>query len=397
MSHLRLRLVIAVGSTRRASSAGGALAAPTELFFSEYIEGSSNNKALEIYNGTGAPIDLAARRLLGADVLQRRRHRRSDDQPDRHRRARATCTSSRRPRRRRRSSPRPTRRTAPAGSTATTPSRSARARPCSTSIGQVGFDPGTEWGTGLTSTRTTRSAARRRSRAATRSAPTPSTRPSSGTASRPTPSSASARTSATPPPGDAAPSVALDHARERRDDVPLHTNVSVTFSEPVDVTAPGTRSRARHGRAHGDGERRPDDVHARPRPAIRAGESCTFTVGDRPSPTRTRTTRPTRWPPTTRSRFTTPRPPGRASTTSRARRTSRRSPAGASRRAGRRHGRRENGFYIQDPSPDARPGAPPRGLRLHGASADASPSATAVTVDAARVDEFRPGGAASRT
>lgn len=31
---------------------------PTELFFSEYIEGSSNNKALEIYNGTGAPINL---------------------------------------------------------------------------------------------------------------------------------------------------------------------------------------------------------------------------------------------------------------------------------------------------------------------------------------------------
>jgi predicted extracellular nuclease len=37
-----------------------ARAAPTELFFSEYIEGSSNNKALEIYNGTGASIDLAA-------------------------------------------------------------------------------------------------------------------------------------------------------------------------------------------------------------------------------------------------------------------------------------------------------------------------------------------------
>ncbi|GAA6527041.1 hypothetical protein IDVR_28380 [Intrasporangium sp. DVR] len=34
-------------------------AAPTELFISEYIEGSSNNKALEIYNGTGAPINLA--------------------------------------------------------------------------------------------------------------------------------------------------------------------------------------------------------------------------------------------------------------------------------------------------------------------------------------------------
>ena len=35
-------------------------AAPTELFFSEYIEGSSNNKALEIYNGTGSAVDLAA-------------------------------------------------------------------------------------------------------------------------------------------------------------------------------------------------------------------------------------------------------------------------------------------------------------------------------------------------
>jgi uncharacterized protein len=34
--------------------------APTDLFFSEYIEGSSNNKALEIYNGTGTDIDLAA-------------------------------------------------------------------------------------------------------------------------------------------------------------------------------------------------------------------------------------------------------------------------------------------------------------------------------------------------
>lgn len=32
---------------------------PTELFFSEYIEGTSNNKAFEIFNGTGAAIDLS--------------------------------------------------------------------------------------------------------------------------------------------------------------------------------------------------------------------------------------------------------------------------------------------------------------------------------------------------
>ena len=47
--------------------AAGAFVAPapasaqsTELFFSEYIEGTSNNKALEIFNGTGAPVDLTA-------------------------------------------------------------------------------------------------------------------------------------------------------------------------------------------------------------------------------------------------------------------------------------------------------------------------------------------------
>ncbi len=40
--------------------AGGAVEAQTsELFFSEYIEGSSNNKAVEIYNGTGASVDLS--------------------------------------------------------------------------------------------------------------------------------------------------------------------------------------------------------------------------------------------------------------------------------------------------------------------------------------------------
>ena len=51
--------VVAVGLPLVATSPARA-AAPTEVFFSEYIEGSSNNKALEIYNGTGAPIDLAA-------------------------------------------------------------------------------------------------------------------------------------------------------------------------------------------------------------------------------------------------------------------------------------------------------------------------------------------------
>jgi uncharacterized protein len=41
------------------TNVGAAVAVPTNLFFSEYIEGSSNNKALEIYNGTGSAVDLA--------------------------------------------------------------------------------------------------------------------------------------------------------------------------------------------------------------------------------------------------------------------------------------------------------------------------------------------------
>ena len=32
----------------------------TDLFFSEYIEGWSNNKALEIYNPTNQEVDLSA-------------------------------------------------------------------------------------------------------------------------------------------------------------------------------------------------------------------------------------------------------------------------------------------------------------------------------------------------
>ena len=36
------------------------VAPTTGVFFSEYVEGSSNNKAIEVYNGSGAPIDLAA-------------------------------------------------------------------------------------------------------------------------------------------------------------------------------------------------------------------------------------------------------------------------------------------------------------------------------------------------
>ncbi|HEY1409526.1 MAG TPA: lamin tail domain-containing protein, partial [Promineifilum sp.] len=54
-------LVLASMAFLLVQGAGTASAdAPADLFISEYIEGSSLNKAIEIYNGTGAPVDLAA-------------------------------------------------------------------------------------------------------------------------------------------------------------------------------------------------------------------------------------------------------------------------------------------------------------------------------------------------
>ena len=44
----------------------------SQLFFSEYVEGWSNNKALEIYNPTGEEIDLSSTLFL--DMLTEEHH-----------------------------------------------------------------------------------------------------------------------------------------------------------------------------------------------------------------------------------------------------------------------------------------------------------------------------------
>ncbi|WP_217423916.1 ExeM/NucH family extracellular endonuclease [Agromyces sp. Marseille-P2726] len=64
----RVTVAIAAGSLlavglAAAPAAAAEAAAPTELFISEYVEGSSNNKAIEIYNGTEASVDLSQYRL----------------------------------------------------------------------------------------------------------------------------------------------------------------------------------------------------------------------------------------------------------------------------------------------------------------------------------------------
>ncbi|HEX6873546.1 MAG TPA: lamin tail domain-containing protein [Micromonosporaceae bacterium] len=61
---MRLRRALAVGIAGALAlgmlgvATVAAASTPSDLFISEYIEGSSNNKAIEIFNGTGAAVDL---------------------------------------------------------------------------------------------------------------------------------------------------------------------------------------------------------------------------------------------------------------------------------------------------------------------------------------------------
>ena len=68
MSSFRLRGLLLIALVPLALLVPSAGAAPTELFFSEYIEGSSNNKALEVYNGTRARSTLATGYVRHPDV-----------------------------------------------------------------------------------------------------------------------------------------------------------------------------------------------------------------------------------------------------------------------------------------------------------------------------------------
>ncbi|MDR7280557.1 lamin tail domain-containing protein [Catenuloplanes atrovinosus] len=127
---------------------GVATAASPDLFISEYIEGSSNNKAIEIYNGTGAAVDLSAYALrlyfngstsfssvpLSGTVAN------DDVFVLAHASANATILAA-------------------ADQTSSASFYNGddalvlvNGSTVVDSIGQVGVDPGTEWGTGLTST-----------------------------------------------------------------------------------------------------------------------------------------------------------------------------------------------------------------------------------------------------
>jgi predicted extracellular nuclease len=133
---------------------GPARAVSTDLFLSEYIEGSSNNKALEIFNGTGSTVDLAAGGYqvrmyfngnpaagltinLNGSVAPGDVFVLAQSAADPAILAQADQTNG-------------------AGwfngDDAVALTKGGAAGEIVDVIGQIGFDPGTEWGTGLTST-----------------------------------------------------------------------------------------------------------------------------------------------------------------------------------------------------------------------------------------------------
>ncbi|HPK71533.1 MAG TPA: lamin tail domain-containing protein [Vicinamibacterales bacterium] len=132
-------------------AAASASAQPGEVFISEYIEGSSNNKAIEIYNGTGRAIDLAAggytikmffngSATAGATITLTGTVAPGDVHVVAHASANAAILAQ---------ADQTTGASWYNGNDAVV---LLKGTAVIDAIGQVGFDPGTEWGTGLTST-----------------------------------------------------------------------------------------------------------------------------------------------------------------------------------------------------------------------------------------------------
>ena len=256
--------------------ASPAQAAPTELFFSEYVEGTSNNKALEIYNGTGAAADLAAGgynvamffngattagltinltgTVAAGDVFVLAQSTASAAIL-----AQADQTN---------------------GSGWFNGDDAIVLRKGTTvvdSIGQIGFDPGTEWGTGLASTADN---TLRRTTSVTAGDTNPGDvfDPSVGWDGFATDTfdglGAHSTTTA-----DAAPAVSSTTPTNGATEQSVVSNVTVRFSEPVATSAAAfalsCTSTGAHGVAVAGG---PQSWTVNPTTNLGYGESCTLTV-----------------------------------------------------------------------------------------------------------------------
>ena len=259
---------------------GGAIpaaAAPSELFFSEYIEGSSNNKALEIYNGTGAPIDLAANAYsvqmffngataAGLTINLTGTVASGDVFVLAHSSASPTILAQ-------------ADQTNGAGWFNGDDAVLLRKGTTTVdSIGQVGFDPGTEWGTALTSTADNTL----RRKAAIEAGDTNSADafdPAVEWDGYATDTFDGLGAHGTAPPGDTAPAVTATTPANNASDVPVNSNVTITFSEPVNVTGAWyTISCADTGAHTATASGGPTTFTLDPDADFGLGETCTVTL-----------------------------------------------------------------------------------------------------------------------
>ncbi len=256
-------------------------ATPAELFFSEYIEGSSNNKALEIYNGTGAAINLAT---SGYSILMSFNGGTStftinlsgtvangDVYVVAPTNANTTILAQ-------------------ADQTAGTSwfngddavvLRKGTTNTIIDAIGQIGVDPGTEWGIGLVSTQdnTLR-------RADTICAGDPNASdvfdPSlewEGFAQDTFGGLGAHTANCSIVVTDTAPTVTASYPTNGQTGVPLNADMSVTFNEPVNVIDPWfTISCSVSGVHGGTASGGPTTFTINPTSDFVGGETCTFTV-----------------------------------------------------------------------------------------------------------------------
>jgi predicted extracellular nuclease len=361
-------------------------AAPADAFFSEYIEGSSNNKALEIVNGTGAAIDLAA----GGYSVQMCFN------------GNPTCTLT-------------------IGLTGTVAAgdvyvlaQSAaspvilaqadqtngagwyngddavllrRAGTVIDSIGQQGFDPGTEWGSGLTST-ADNTLRRKGTIQAGDSNPLDSFDPAlewDGFAT----DTFDGLGSHTIVEGDLPPSVVSTTPANDATVVPLDTNVTVTFSEDVSVSGSwftiSCTSSGVHTAAASGG---PRTFTLDPDVGFADGEACTVRIAASQVADVDADDPPDTMAADFSFSFTTPVEIHDLQGASHISPLVGRQVAGV---AGIVTGTLGNGFYLQDPTPDAN-AATSEGIFVFTSSAPAVDVGDELRV-AGRVAEFRPGGA----
>jgi uncharacterized protein len=373
-----LPLVFALGSAR---------AAPTELFFSEYVEGTSNNKALEIYNGTGAPVDLTANNYTVQMCFN----------------GSASCSL-----------------TIPlvgivapgdvfvlAQSTAS-PVILAQADQTNGAgwfngddvvvlrkgatlidvIGQLGFDPGTEWGSGLTSTAD--NTLRRKGTIETGDATTGNVfDPAVEWDGFATDTFDGLGSHTLAPEG--APTVASTTPANAATEVALGTNVTLTFSEPVNVTGSWFRIACTTSGLHSATESGgPTTFALDPAVDFVEGEACTVTI-----PASQVADVDSDDPPDTMAAdfsfsFTTPVEIHHLQGASHISPFAGRMVSGL---AGIVTAKLGNGFYLQDPTPDA-DRASSEAIFVFTSSAPAVDAGDDIRVRG-RVAEFRPGGSAS--